>query len=48
MSDNLYSCGVIYRIKNTNKFLVGRVTGARNGNSYLWSISKGVNEEYII
>ena len=31
MSDNLYSCGVIYRIKNTNEFLVGRVTGARNG-----------------
>lgn len=45
MSDNLYSCGVIYRIKNTNEFLVGRVTGARNGNRYLWSIPKGVNEE---
>ena len=45
MSDSLYSCGVIYRIKNTNEFLVGRVTGARNGGRYLWSIPKGVNEE---
>lgn len=39
------SCGVIYRIKNTNKFLVCRVTGSKARGKEIWTLPKGGVDE---